>query len=409
MTTENLDIKAVEQEAAKYGIVLSPEDYAIAQQAADARRAELESTAAREERGNSTGRAAWVAAINRSLLPLLKALGGAGDIALAITQTVLIAFGVPLVLIMLLIVEQQRVYHGVALFEVSSALAAFAAWVLVLAGLVTELLIAHIERRTGWEEPQKHAFSLRLVYRQLRYIVGGGGADWTPALRSPAARFRAVLKAITLAILLLAVGGSMRPAIEKQGGDWLGAIGAIITNSTLLEMVTWVAGLLFAVTAVLLAQALGRYVSERVAEVVAILSSAANDKGRAIAEAAGYSAAFALLARVQEKRKERREMARVSAHGGGMPEGYKLVRVSGVAETAETAHGKPDQGGSFQGVAETVETPEKEHLSPAVAKGVQWLQGHPEHADKSLAELAEITGISRSTLSRAKAWIKKGE
>ncbi|MDL1921965.1 hypothetical protein FBQ95_05085 [Chloroflexi bacterium CFX3] len=381
MTDKTITLSDVEREAAKLGITLMPDDYAAAQAVVDARRTELERQAAQEERATN-GRAAWVDRFNRLFPRLLSALLAIGDVSLAVAQTVLIAFGVPLILIMLLFVEQSRVFHGIQLFEVSDALAAFAAWALVVLSLVVELLIAHIERRASWSEPPKYAFSLRLLWQRARYVFGAGAGAWQAVQRSPAARFRAVLKAITITILALAVGGSMRPAIESTDGNWLAAALSIFTQSSLLQFVTWLGGLLFAFTAVISAQALARYVSERVAEVVAILARESEGKARDIAAALGMTAAYALAARLKERQKERRDIARaVPAGGGGIaPEGFVLVPLSENSQKIS----------------------ERDTLTPAVRKAVEWLRDNPDATNQTLKALSARSGFSVSTLSRAR-------
>src|SRR5258708_17652135 len=266
MTTENPQtIADVEALAAKYGITFSPDDYAQAHERAEQRRQQMEHSIASTD-SVKTGAAALVEKFNRFYPKFLQALLGIGDVLITATQTVLIAFGVPVVLLMLLVVEQQRVYHGELLFEIHEGLATFGAWVFVVLNLLFELVISWEEHRRGWTEPQKHEFSLRILGAQLAYMLGRS-TDWTPRQKSPALRFKVALRIVTFTILALALAGSMRSVIEGVGGaNWLDAIGLIFTKSTLLQMVTWIGGLLFSLAAVLSAPAPPPYVAPQVVQ-----------------------------------------------------------------------------------------------------------------------------------------------
>lgn len=310
--TENTPrtIPEAEAIAQKYGIMLTPQDYADMQAVMDERARHLE----RQLSSAGTtrhGLAALVEQFNRFYPKFLKALIGISDVFITLAQTVLIAFGVPLLLVMLMVVEQQRVYHGMALFEVVEFLAGFGSAVLVLANLVFELLISWKEHQAGYVEPPRTEFSLRLLAQRLAYMTGHK-SDWKARQKSPAQRFKTVLRIITFTILALAVAGSMRSIIEQTGGNWLEALTAVLTRSTLLQMVTWLGGLLFAFAAVLSAQALSAYVAGKVIEVIAAMQSSAEDKPRAVMDAIGITGAAFLMARIKEAQRSRRMQAAMS-------------------------------------------------------------------------------------------------
>src|SRR5262249_35089253 len=115
--------------AAKMGYFFTPDEFAQATNLETQHRSELQAQAAAES--PKTGISAFVEQFNRLYPKFLQTLLGIGDVLITMTQTILIAFGVPALLVMLMIVEQQRVDHGMALFEVTGPLAAFSATVLV--------------------------------------------------------------------------------------------------------------------------------------------------------------------------------------------------------------------------------------------------------------------------------------
>jgi hypothetical protein len=319
MTIENPQtIADVEALAAKYGITFSPDDYAQAHERAEQRRSQMEHSIATGD-SVKTGAAALVEKFNRFYPKFLQALLGIGDVLITATQTVLIAFGVPVVLVMLLIVEQQRVYYGERLFEVHDGLATFGAWVLVVLNLLFELVISWEEHRRGWTEPQKHEFSFRILSSRIAYMFGRS-TDWQPRAKSPALRFKVALRIVTVTILALALGGSMQAVIEGVGGaNWLDALGQILTRSTLIQMVTWVGGSFFTAAAVFSAQALSQYVARKVIEIVAIMQSNVDDKPRMVADAAGLTAAMFLYGRLKESQRARRLSAAIAQDMPGSP------------------------------------------------------------------------------------------
>jgi hypothetical protein len=303
-------IADVEALAAKVGISLTSDDYAQANTLAEQRRQQLEAQLTSE--AQKQGLAALVDQFNRFYPKFLQTLLGIGDVLTTMTQTVLIAFGVPVLLAMVMLVEQQRVHHGMALFEAAGPLASFGATVLVLANLVFELLISWKENQAGYIEPARHEFSFRLLAQRIAYMLGQS-TNWQPRPKSPAQRFKMVLRVITFTILVLALAGSMRSVIEQTSGNWADAIRYVLTESTLLQAVTWLGGLLFAVAAVLAAQALSQYVAQKVIEIVAIMQSTADDKPEQIANAAGLTAAMYLYSRLKDTQKTRRLAASASA------------------------------------------------------------------------------------------------
>lgn len=219
---------------------------------------------------------AFVARFNATYPKFLKFLHGLGDLVLTFSQTFIVSLGVPVVLVLLMIVEQQRVYHGIALFEVDPALSAFGAWAIVILNLTLEFTIEHIEHKAGYRPDPVTRRSLRLWARSLSYFIGshggsGAGKAWQPLPLSPAQRYRSLLRLVTATILLLALAGSMRDVIARANGAWYVALRDIVVGSSLSLMITWLGGLLFAAAAVLSAQGLSRYVAIRCVEILAAM------------------------------------------------------------------------------------------------------------------------------------------
>lgn len=382
-------IAEVESIAAKYGIELTRKDYQDVQEVMDERRMHLESEYAAAQRSQS-GAAAFWDKLNRVAPRLFEAMRHVGDLMITAVQTFLIAFGIPLALVMLLVVEQQRVYHGVELFESHSALAAFSAWALVILNLILELLISWVEHHAGYSEPVRFEFSLRLLARRVEYIFGFGRGEWAARGKSPAFRFRAVLRMVSISIVVLALTGSMRSVIERTDGNWAAALLGIVTDSTLLEMLVWASGLLFTLTAVVGAQTLSQYVARKVIEVMALLNSNVDDKPRRIAEAVGATGAAFLLARVKQYQAAIRRGAQVAPTGGG---GDVPNRI--------------EQPAALTNPPSVPSVPNRtEQVGPKVARVMAWLDQNPNHG-LSVREVAELLSVSATTVHTAMK-MKKG-
>lgn len=209
---------------------------------------------------------AWVAAFNKHYPAFLSFLYGLGDVLVTTSQTLIVSLGTPALLVLLLYVEHERVKHGIALFEANPSLASWAAWALVFANTSLQFLIHYVETKAGYHQPRRAAFSLRIFWHDVRYFFGGGNS-WQPRELSPAHDMRRVLRLVTFAILALALVGSMAGAMEDTPGAWYEGILSILTESTLLEFVTWVGGLMFTLAAVRLVHVNTDYLARKYAEV----------------------------------------------------------------------------------------------------------------------------------------------
>lgn len=300
-------IAEAEEIAARHGITLTAQDYSDMYAVMAERQHQME----RQEIVKV--RKGWVDKFNRFYPKFLQTLLGIGDVMITGVHTLLIAFGVPILLTALMTVEQQRVYYGAMLIDGREALATGIAWVLVLANLVAELVKHWEEHRQHWKEPARYEFSLRILWQQIAYILGFN-SSWSAHEKSPAFWARLILRFITITILMLAVAGSMKDAMNTTGGaTWFEAVVFIFTRSTLLQMVTWIGGLALAFTFVIAAQGFSQYVAKKVIEIVAIMQSNAVDKPTAIMDAVGITGAAFLMGRIKEAQKQRRAAAVVAA------------------------------------------------------------------------------------------------
>ena len=257
-----------EQYAAAQGIRLTATDRDAIHKAQHAERRRLTDIA------DPSSKPTHLERFNQLYPRFLQTLLGIGEVLLTLTQTLIIAFGIPIILFLLLVVEQQRVVHGIRLFETDPALAHFAAWALVALNLTLEFVIEYIHTLSG--ESQSHQstyrFSWRLWRDRWRYWLGQGG-DWQPEKVGPAYRYHQLLHLVTATILSLALAGSMRIIIEQTDGAWYAAVWHILIQSSLLQIFTWLGGLLFAAAAVFSAQGLSRYVALRCVEILAHMQS----------------------------------------------------------------------------------------------------------------------------------------
>ncbi|MCA9915311.1 MAG: hypothetical protein KC496_18285 [Anaerolineae bacterium] len=290
----------VEALAAAQGVRFTKADRDKIQAAKDAERERLrhEQQAAQDE---ST--LTWADRFMVWYPKLLESIASAGNIVMTFSQAVIANLGVPIVLIALLIVEQQRVLHGIELFETMPELAAFGAWALVISNLLLEIVAHHIEYTKNYEAQRRRRWSLRIWAHNMGYRLGLG-KEWAEQELSPAQWAHSLLRLVTFAILALALAGSMKGVIQGIEGAWYSALVTIFTQSTLLEMMTWAGGLLFAAAAVLIAQGLSRYVAIRTVEIRAAMETTESGFDEEL-DIAAANTAYALLVEKLNKRREK--------------------------------------------------------------------------------------------------------
>lgn len=301
-------IHDVEEYAASQGLALSPAERRKISEVMNAERARLIETTPQSP-------ATFADRFNAFYPRLLEFVISLGETLLTFAQTIIVSLGVPLVLVLLLIVEHQRVVHGIALFEHDYALASFAAAALVLLNLVLEFQVHYVEHSSGYHAERAQKWSLRIWLKNAAYTAGLGD-DWTAQVHSPAHRYRVLLRLVTFSILSLALAGSMRSVIESTPGAWYEALITIITQSDLITILTWAGGLLFAAAAVLSAQGLSSYVAIRCVEIISQMESRQQstlDPHASAVESAGASVALAMVNEKLAKKAAKKPVASVEA------------------------------------------------------------------------------------------------
>lgn len=199
---------------------------------------------------------------NENYVTLLKTLRRVSGLLETLLQTLITTFGVTLVLVLLLIVEQRRVTNGILLFEHQKSLAHFASFSLVILNMTLEFLIHHIEP----DHAKSYRWSLRLWLSSAAYVLGIGH-NWQPVEHSPARSLRRLQTLVTFAILALALAGSMQDVMREHNAAWHAALLEIATQSTLLQLVSWLGGLLFTAAAVMATQRITAYLALRTREI----------------------------------------------------------------------------------------------------------------------------------------------
>lgn len=187
--------------------------------------------------------------------------------AMLIGQTMISAFFVLVILCLILVVDIQRVSHGIALFEAGEWLAIGGAFVMVMALMTLEFVSHYIEAKNGYHKPAKKHLSWRLIVEWWDYFSGQGDS-WKAREKSPALHIRKYAGLLKIAILLLALTGSMADEIATVNGTWLDGLIQIATESTLLEFVRYTTSLIYTYALVSGAELLTGYVAQRASETL---------------------------------------------------------------------------------------------------------------------------------------------
>lgn len=187
--------------------------------------------------------------------------------AMLIGQTMISAFFVLVILCLILVVDIQRVSHGIALFEAGEWLAIGGAFVMVMALMTLEFVSHYIEAKYGYHKPAKKHLSWRLMVEWWDYFSGQGDS-WKAREKSPALHIRKYAGLLKIAILLLALTGSMADEIATVDGTWLDGLIQIATQSTLLEFVRYTTSLIYTYALVSGAELLTGYVAQRASETL---------------------------------------------------------------------------------------------------------------------------------------------
>jgi|GEM_PF-6204438 len=180
-------------------------------------------------------------------------------------QTLIAAFFVVVILILILVVDIQRVSHGIALFEDGKWLTIGGGFVLIMALMTLEFVAHYIEAKYNYHKPAKKHLSWRLIVEWWDYFSGQNDS-WKAREKTPALHIRKYAGTLKIAILMLALAGSMADEISTLPGNWIDGFVDIGTQSSLLDMVRYTTSLLYTYVLVSGAELLTAYVANRAAE-----------------------------------------------------------------------------------------------------------------------------------------------
>jgi len=239
-----------------------------------------------EKRGFWSRIGSLIAAFPEYYPKLLDGVIGFGDVLQALAQTLIIALGLPLILILMLIVEHHGIYDGLLWFLADENMASLGALAFVLFNLGIEFQIAYIEDAAKYKRPESYVWSAALAITDFRYRIGAskkvkkGTAieKWQPRKHSPAHRFHGLRGWVTVAIFVLALSGRMHDAILKVSVinpddpqstaiPLAQGISNLLTQSSLADAVAWGAGTLFTMVALVGVQGLTYYIAVRVIDI----------------------------------------------------------------------------------------------------------------------------------------------
>lgn len=212
--------------------------------------------------------------MNRWINQLIEILFSLSGVLMLLSQTLIVAFGAMVMLVLVAAVEYNRVLHGLEYFEVDGYVASMGAITLVLANLYVEFQIHARAQKDKLsrsddkkEAAKKFKPSLRLYWSNVMYFLGIG-KSWKAQQVTGVRRYENLATITTMAIITLALIGSMKQSIMNVGDrTWHDGIKHIVEQSTLAELSTWVAGIVFTFFAVAAARGLARFIAERVEEV----------------------------------------------------------------------------------------------------------------------------------------------
>jgi hypothetical protein len=250
-------LEDVRNYAAQYGVNIGKADYQAAATNAEQRLNDKKATMTDVSRVDKA-----LAAMPK----LMSAIDGYALVGFKLLQGLFSTVGIFVVLIAVVVVEIGRVKHGVEMFESSGAAAFQAAFVLVMLNLLLEFLIHYVESRAAWHIQKSYAFSLRIIWKRIMYVLGIS-ENWTSIEKSPASGLRTFQMLLSIGILWLAlmgsVGNMLRPELV-----WHRAIVDVFFHSQAGAFVVWANGLVVSVLLVFGSQRLTAYIAQKAAEQV---------------------------------------------------------------------------------------------------------------------------------------------
>lgn len=317
---------------------------------------------------------------NRAYAPALNGVSRAGDLIVAVAITLIVALGSPAAWVFVFLVEIGRVAEGIALFIHDSAHAAEAAVALIIVNTVFEVSIHFQDRRTGGSGAARYRFSLQLVRRRLDYLLGRGPNWQAEAVHDNG---RALRTLVTLTILTLTTLGAISPLIAAAPGNWRGGAAAVLSDSSLADIVSMIGNFILGLTLIYTGQGLARFMVLGTLETMDKLVAVASADNRAADQAADQAAADVLTARYRLFLEARHAPAPVPT----LPIGNPPAPVSGVSGNTET-----------QGNTETYTEP--------MLKALTWYRADPARLTGNHRADAPVIEVSESTAYRARQIVR---
>lgn len=185
-----------------------------------------------------------------------------GNLSIAMIKLFAVNVIASLIMFGVLIAEVTRVIVGLHAIEASTFAAIILSLVLVSLVFFLEFAAYYLEKEGNYTPPKPLQWSLRIVWRDLRYALGIG-KDWTEREISPAKRVLFAKWIIQLSVAFIALYGSMAHAIEQHSGSWLSALWSILTASSLKEMSAWNIGFWLTVAILSGAAVMSHFVASR--------------------------------------------------------------------------------------------------------------------------------------------------
>lgn len=288
-----------------------------------------------------------------------------GDSVQMLMQTIIIAFGALIGLVLLGVVEHMGISRGLQWFLTNNLAASFAALSLIIFNMIVEIMIVHIENAHKYARQSQTVWSLRLIGGSLLYRLGVNPSKekrWKPRRRSPASRFYQFRALTTIAIFTLALAGRMQssirqvseqPTVDDPSGiesiPLSEGIQKLLTESSLEDIFIWAGGTIFTIVAVFGVQGLTNYGAVRVIEIRAAVEKRERK------------------AKAQRTRERNRQEKRLSTQTDNRQTGYGYSRNSSAVDTA-----------------------------------LEYLKANPNALSMSVREIGEAAGVGKDSAAKAR-------
>lgn len=194
----------------------------------------------------------WISRFNKWTIKFLQAV--TNFIVLLLTA-LFKGFGALVITGVFLVVEVHRITQGVQLFENVQSYAVLAAIGLVFLNFLIDQIIVDLELAQGEINHKRYRFSMRLIWREIRYFIGADELEEVPDI----SLYVFLRRINTLAILGLGLFGSLRFILPTIEGVWYVGFWNILTKSNTEQMATYFTATLTTFVLVYSAQGLSRH------------------------------------------------------------------------------------------------------------------------------------------------------